>query len=175
MLDTTNWYVIHTHPRQEARVENNLRNAGIETLFPRIKKYRYNGYVCEATHKIKPFFPNYIFARFEAMKSLHNIRLTRGVHSVVCYGATPAIIDNWIIVAIQSRMEEDGCIEIKEALKPGDEVIVEDGPLKDFRGIFEREASDIDRVVVLLRTVSYQAHLVIGKELLVKVSQPKDR
>jgi transcriptional antiterminator RfaH len=169
--DTTNaanWYVIHTHPRQEDRVDNNLRSAGIETLAPCIKKYSYNNYTGEVTHKIKPFFPNYIFARFEATRLLHKIRLTRGVHSVVCYGSTPANVDNSIIATIQSRIGEDGYIEIKEALKPGDEVIIEDGPLKDFRGIFERETGDVDRVMILLQTVSYQAHLVIEKEMLRK-------
>src|SRR5262245_10944769 len=139
ILDAASWYVVHTHPRQEDRVDNNLRNAGIETLAPRIKKYKYNSYTGEMTHKIKPFFPNYIFARFEATRLLHNIRLTRGVHSVVCYGTTPAMVDDSIITTIQSRIEEDGYIEIGETLKPGDEVIIEDGPLKDFRGIFERD------------------------------------
>jgi len=168
-----NWYVIHTHPRQEDRVDSNLRNAGIETLAPCMKKYKYNSCTGEVIHKVKPFFPNYIFARFEAARLLHKIRLTRGVHSVVCYGSTPATVDNSIITTIQSQIREDGYIEIKEALKPGDEVIIEDGPLKDFRGIFERETGDIDRVMILLQAVNYQAHLVIEKEMLRKISQPK--
>jgi transcriptional antiterminator RfaH len=169
--DTANWYVIHTHPRQETRVDNNLSSAGIETLAPRIKKRKCNNYTGEVTYKIKSFFPNYIFARFDAAKILHKIRHTRGVHSVICCGTTPAVVDNLIIATIQSRMGQDGCIEVKEAIRLGDEVIVEDGPFKHFRGIFERETSDIDRVVVLLQTVSYQAHLVIEKEMLRKVGQ----
>jgi transcriptional antiterminator RfaH len=173
MPNTVNWYVIHTHPKQEDRVDNNLRNAGIETLAPRIKKYKYNSYTGEMAHKIKPFFPNYIFARFEVIRLLHKIRLTRGVHSVVCYGTAPAIVDNSIISTIQSRIGDDGYIEIRETLKPGDGVIIEYGPLKDFRGIFERETGDIDRVMILLQAVSYQAHLVIEKEMLRKISDLK--
>jgi len=175
MSNTANWYVIHTHPRQEDRVDNNLSNAGIETLAPRIKKYKYNSYTGEVIHKVKPFFPNYIFARFEAAKLLHKIRLTRGVHSVVCYGTTPAIVDNSIITAIQLFIKQKTENEIKEAIKPGDEVIIEDGPLKDFRGIFERETGDIDRVMILLQAVSYQAHLVVGKEMLRKAGKPNSR
>jgi len=173
--DTTSWYVIHTHRRQEGRVDKNLDTLGIETLVPHIKKRRYNNYTGEVTNIVKPFFPNYVFARFDAHKLLHKVRLTRGVHSVVCYGATPALVDNWVIATIQSRVGEDGYVKIGENLKPGDKVIIEDGPLKDFVGIFERETGDVDRIMILLQAISYQAHVIIERELLRKVGQPESR
>jgi transcriptional antiterminator RfaH len=170
-----NWYVVHTHRMQEERVNNNLDTLGIETLVPRYIKRRYNNYTGEITHVIKPFFPNYVFAQFDVSELFHKVRLTRGVHSIVCYGATPALVDDCIITTIRSRIGEDGYVKIGENLKPGDEVIIEDGLLKDFRGIFERETSDVDRVMILLQTVSYQAHLVIEREVLKKVGQPNGR
>jgi len=97
------------------------------------------------------------------------------VHSVVSYGATPALVDNRIISTIQSRVGEDGYIEIGQSLTPGDKVIIEDGPLKDFIGVFERETGDVDRVMILLQTVSYQAHLVIEREILKKIDQSASR
>jgi len=169
----TSWYVIHTHRRQEDRVGNNLGALGIEALIPRVKKRLYNNYTGEVTHLVKPFFPNYVFARFDVHNLLYKVRFTRGVHSVVCYGTTPAQVDDWIITTIRSRAGEDGCVKIGENLKPGDEVIIENGPLKDFKGIFERETSEVDRVMILLQTVSYQAHLVIEREMLKKVGQLK--
>jgi transcriptional antiterminator RfaH len=165
----TSWFVIHTHLRQEDRVGNNLGTLGIETLVPRTKKRRHNNYTGEITQLVRPFFPNYVFARFDIQDLLYKVRHTRGVHSVVCYGTTPAKVDDWIINTIQSRIGEDGYITIGENLKPGDEVVIESGPLKDFSGIFERETSDTERVVLLLQTVSYQARLVIEREMLKKV------
>jgi transcription antitermination factor NusG len=176
--DFNSWYVIHTHRMQEERVNNNLGTLGIETLIPRYIKRRYNNYTGEVTHIIKPFFPNYTFARFDVSKLFHKVRLTRGVHSIVCYGTSPALVDDCIIAIIRSRIGEDGYIKIGEDgenLRPGDEVIIEDRLLKGFRGIFERETNDVDRVMVLLQTVSYQAHLVIEREVLKKVDQPNDR
>ena|SRR5215813_5807523 len=169
MCYAASWYAVHTHPKQEDRVDNNLSALGIETLAPRIKKRQYNNFTNEVIYKVKPFFPGYVFARFDAVKLLHKVRLTRGVHSVVCYGTAPALVDSWIIATIQSRIGEDGYVKIGKSLNPGDEVIIEGGQLKDFRGIFERETGDVDRVMILLQTVSYQAHLVIEKEILKKV------
>jgi transcriptional antiterminator RfaH len=168
--DTDSWYVIHTRPKQEDRVENNLSTMGIQTFVPRIIKHHCNKYSDRLTHIVKPFFSNYVFAQFDVSKLLHKIRFARGVHSVVCYGTAPAPVDSWIIDTIQSQIAEDGFIRIDESLKPGDEVIVENDLLKDFRGIFERETSDAYRVMILLQTVSYQAHLVIERDLLKKVS-----
>lgn len=167
-----NWYVVHTHRMQEERVNSNLGTLGIETLSTRYLKRRYNKYTGEVTDVIKPFFPNYVFARFDVSKLFHKVRLTRGVHSIVCYGATPALVDDFIIATIRSRIGEDGYVKIGGSLNPGDEVIIENGLLKDFRGIFERETNDVDRVMILLQTVSYQAHLVIEREALKKVGQP---
>lgn len=169
--DAIHWYVIHTHQRQESRAGDNLRTLGIETLAPVIKKRRCNNYTGEITYTIKPFFPNYIFARFDVQALLCKVRLTRGVHNVVSYGATPALVDNRIISTIQSRIGDDGYIEIGQNLKPGDKVIIEEGPLKDFIGVFERETGDANRVMILLQTVSYQAHLVIEREVVKKIDQ----
>jgi transcriptional antiterminator RfaH len=170
-----NWYVVHTHRMQEERASSNLDTLGIETLVPRYIKRRYNNYTGEITQVNKPFFPNYVFARFDVSKLFHKVRLTRGVHSIVCYGANPALVDDCIIAIIRSQIGEDGYVNIGENLKPGDEVIIEDGLLKDFRGVFERETSDADRVMILLQTVSYQAHLVIERDVLKKVGEPEDR
>jgi len=169
------WYVIHTHRMKEERVNSNLRALGIETLMPYYLKRRYNGYTGEIAHVVRPFFPNYIFARFDANELLHKVRLTRGVHSVVCYGATPALVDDYIIATIRSRIGEDGYVKIGESLKPGDEVIIEDGLLKDFKGVFEQETNDAKRVMILLQAVSYQAHFVVERELLKKVGRPSDQ
>jgi len=34
------WYVIYTHPKQEERVDKNLRAWQVETFFPKIKERR---------------------------------------------------------------------------------------------------------------------------------------
>ena len=43
-------------------------------------------------------------------------------------------------------------------------------PLKNFVGIFERDVKDSDRVMILLNTLKYQAHLLLERELVKKIS-----
>jgi transcriptional antiterminator RfaH len=166
------WYLVNTHPRQEARAETNLISLGVEILAPKCKERKRNFYTGEATYCTKPIFPNYIFARFIANNLHQKIRYTRGVRQLVSFGDTPAIIEDEIIDMVRSRIKEDGYIWFIEDLKPGDEVIIKDGPLKDFAGVFEREMQGSDRVRILLRTVSYQAHVEIEKDLVKKIKTP---
>ena len=51
----------------------------------------------------------------------------------------------------------------------GDEIEVVEGPLKGLRGIFKKDLSDQDRVLILLNYVSYQGQLLIEKKKLKKV------
>lgn len=166
LIDAVHWYVIHTHPRQEDRAERNLRSEGLETLFPKLRERRYNQYTGEPTQIIKPLFPRYLFARFNASELLHKVSYTRGVHCVVAFGGRPTPLESDIIALIQSRIGADGFVRIGEELKPGDQILVRDGPLKNFIGIFEREMKGSDRVMILLTTIGYQAHVMIERDLL---------
>jgi len=166
--DTTRWYVIHTHPKQEDRASSNLRVFGIPIFNPKIRERRYNQFVYMPTYITKPLFPRYIFAQFRIDDMYHKVSFTRGVHSVVGFGEGPTSIDEEIISLIRSNIREDGFLRIDEEIRPGDRVIVKDGPLKNFAGVFEREMKDIDRIRILLETVSYQAHVEIEKDMVKK-------
>jgi transcriptional antiterminator RfaH len=166
--DATRWYVIHTHPKQEDRASSNLRVLGVPIFNPKIRERRYNQFVYTPTYITKPLFPNYIFAQFRIDDIYHKVRFTRGVHSVVGFGEGPTPIDEEIILLIRFNIREDGFVRIDEEIRPGDKVIVKDGPLKNFAGIFERETKDTDRIRILLETVSYQAHVEIERDMVKK-------
>ena len=61
-----------------------------------------------------------------------------------------------------------------EELKPGDAVVIKDGRFKNLCGVFERGMPDADRVRILLNAVSFQAHVVVNRALVSKVS-PDER
>ena len=168
--DKALWYVLHTHPKQEDRACSNLRVLGVPIFSPKIRERRYNQFTIIQTYVAKPLFPRYIFAQFKINDLYHKVRFTRGVYSIVSFGGSPTSIDEEIIALIQSNMKEDGFVRIEEEIKPGDRVIVKDGPLKNFAGIFEREMKDADRIRILLETVSYQAHVEIEREIVRKAS-----
>ena len=166
------WYVIRTNPKQEERADSNLRAWKVETFSPKLKVRRHNPYTGEPTYVIKPLFPGYIFARFKLDDMLHKVGFTRGVHSVVSFGDSPTPIDDEIIDMVQARVAEDGFVRIREEFRPGEEVVIKEGPLKSIAGVFERELEDSDRVMILLQTINYQARVSVDRELVKKLNSP---
>jgi transcriptional antiterminator RfaH len=163
------WYAIHTNPRQEMRAESNLKAWNVETYLPKIKESSLNQYDGNRTWLIKPLFPRYFFARFQFSMLGSKIRFTRGVKEVVGFGECPVPIDNEIINLIQSRQDGHGYVKLEDGIAQGDEVIIKQGMFKGIRGIFERNVRNSDRILILLKTVHFQAHIVIDREDLKKV------
>ena len=156
-----NWYVINTKPKKEFQVERLFTEGGIEIYNPK--------YLNE--ERIKPFFPGYEFISFDFPDQYRLVKYTRGVKRLVGVREIPVPIPNEVIREIKSR-EVNGLIEIdKYGEKPevGDEIEVVEGPLKGLRGVFKKELTAKERVLILLNYVTYQAQLIIEKEKLKKV------
>ncbi len=156
-----NWYVINTKPKKEFQVERLFIEGGIEIYNP---KYLHG-------ERIKPFFPGYEFISFDYPEQYRLVKYTRGVKKVVGVREVPVPIPDEVIQEIKSR-EVNGLIEIdKYGEKPevGDEIEVVEGPLKGLRGVFKKELTAKERVLILLNYVTYQAQLIIEKEKLKKV------
>lgn len=156
-----NWYVINTKPKKEFQVERLFTEGGIEIYNP---KYLHED-------RIKPFFPGYEFIYFDFPDQYRLVKYTRGVKKVVGVREIPVPIPEEVISEIKSR-EVNGLVEIdKYGEKPvvGDEIEVVEGPLRGLRGVFKRELTAKERVLILLNYVTYQAQLIIEKEKLKKV------
>ena len=167
------WYAINTKPGQEDRADSNLKAWQVETFNPRFRERRHNQYSGKVTHLIKPLFPQYIFARFNAYRMFNKVSYTRGVHAVVSFGGWPTPVDDEVIEMLRSRTAEDGLVRMEESLKPGDKVMVKGGAFKDLTGVFERGVSDIDRVSILLSCVSYQGRIIVDRDSVEKINGPK--
>lgn len=172
--ETTNnshWYAVRTHRNQENRAHANLQSWNVETFYPKIKEKRRNEFSGAITLVTKPFFARYLFARFNAEQLLHKVCFTRGVESVVSFGAIPSVVDEEIIDLLQKRTNSDGFVRLEEELVPGDKVVMKNGVLDSFVGIFEREMNDSQRVMILLDAIKYQGHLIVEKSALRKLTR----
>jgi len=156
-----NWFVINTKPKKEFQVEKLFTEGGIEVYNPK--------YMDE--NKIKAFFPGYGFVYFDFPAQYQLVKYTRGVKRVVGSREAPTTIPEEVICEIKSR-EIDGLIELYkygEEPEVGDEIEVMEGPLKGLRGMFKKELTAKERVIILLNYVTYQGQLIIEKEKLKKV------
>ncbi len=161
------WYAIHTKPRQEDFAEANLRNLGLPTFNPKLKEKKLIRGVRQDV--IKPLFPSYIFCKFRCRDFLRAVKYARGVRDIVRAGDIPIPVGEEIIAVIRQRMKGGYVVIEPPKFNPGDKVVVEDGPLRGFVGIFERETKDSERVVILLNTIKYQARVVMEREHLKKI------
>jgi transcriptional antiterminator RfaH len=167
--ESSEWYVIYTHPKQENRAESNLQLLNVETFVPRYQRRRYKDFN-RVTRNIDQLFPRYIFAKFPLTELYHKIRYTRGVHSFVTFDQNPAWVDEEIIELMRQRVGREGFVRMNDDLEPGDEVVIKSGPFLNLRGIFERETNNAERIMILLDSVSYQTRIVVSRSLIEKKS-----
>lgn len=165
-VEDSQWYVLHTNPKQEERANSNLIAWGVETLNPKLKTRRHNEFTGMPTYITQPLFPRYLFAKFNARTQLSKILFTRGVHNVVSFGDNPACVSEEIIDVIRARIDQNGVVKDSNDLKPGDRVVISAGPLRNLMGIFEREVKGSDRIMILLTAIGYQGHLVVERDLI---------
>jgi transcriptional antiterminator RfaH len=152
------WYAIRTKPSQEQRASDNLTAWNVETLVPWLS----------TSKKTLALFPGYIFAHFSE-SIVHKVNHTRGIVGVVSFGRRPAVIEDDLIVAIRNRIDGQGKVQTgTTSFQPGDPVLIQSGPLKNFMGVFQRYISGSERVQILLTSVSYLAHVQIESASLSK-------
>lgn len=146
-MNSFNWYVVNTKPRQEDLAERMITQIGVDVFYPKINEK-------------KGLFPGYLFARYNPMEHFKKIRYSRGVRDIVSYGYNPVSVEDDIIETIKARIR-NGFVQISNDLfKKGERVIIREGLFKDFEGIFE-DVKDSERIIILLNLISYQAKIVV--------------
>lgn len=162
VLRDINWFAIQTKPSRENAARMNIQRLGLEVLLPQIKTQKIVWGLPQDS--IKPLFPSYLFARFCPANHLHSIQYARGVRQVVWGGSLPLPIDEEIIQVIKLEVGENGFVDLQpRTLRPGDRVVIKEGPLQGLKGLFKQEFSDKQRVMVLLETIEYQAQVLIER------------
>ncbi|GJL57122.1 MAG: transcription antitermination protein RfaH [Nitrospirales bacterium] len=165
-----NWYLIHTKARQESSAEMNLRRLGVETFLPCIRHSKSGRDKCKAD-ELEPLFPGYLFVRVDMSTEFRKVAYSHGVLNVVKFGSTPAYVENEIINSIKARGNNGLIILPPSALKMGETVVVSKGPFRGFEAIFDGEVNGLQRVSILLKTVAYQARMVVNRDCITVASE----
>ena len=166
--DSRSWYVIQTKPGNEHRVENNLSNQGMEIFLPLLESFEYSS--GQMIRKIKPLFPNYLFARLDIDLHYYKVKWTRGVNKILGNGVEPVPISEKVIQTIKDRMGESNLVKLDEGWREGDPVRITSGPFKELIGIFQKKISDSGRVRILLNLIGVDVPVQISQWQIKKVA-----
>ena len=167
-IASQSWYVIQTKPSNEHRVETNLSNQEIEVFLPLLETFQYtNG---KMIPKIKPLFPNYLFARLDIDLHYYKVKWTRGVSKILGVGSEPIPISERVVQTIKERMGDNNLVKLEDGLERGNLVQFTSGPFKDLMGVFDKRMSDGKRVRVLLGLIGVDVPVQVSRYQIKKVA-----
>ena len=160
--DSVQWYLVHSKPNQESLAKLNLQRLGVETFCPQLRQLKIIRRKKQFT--ISPLFPGYLFSRFDMATEFRKVTYAQGVRKVVMFGSFPARVDESIVVSIKARIQNESVRQESSSFKVGQVVQIKKGPLLGLEAAFEKDLSGAQRVALLLKTVAYQARIIINRE-----------
>ena len=158
------WYAVQTHVHVELKAASQLQRQGYGVYLPRFLKRRRHARRVDTI--AAPLFPRYLFVSVTPqMPRRHAIRSTVGVVGLLCYGDTPAVVQQSIISDLQARHDEQGFVRLDSAprFSRGDKIRVQDGAFVDCIGLFDGMA-ERQRVAILLNFLGRQARVVLDRD-----------
>jgi len=162
------WYLIYTKPRQEKCALQNLEQQGYQCYMPLLPKEKLRQGALAVSEE--PLFPRYLFinlAQDFMAKSWSPIRSTKGVSRLVRFGAEPARVDDALIELLRSH-EARVLGQPERLFKPGERVLLTEGPFAGIEGIYQMADGD-RRVMVLIELMSKPVAMPVGLGALRKV------
>jgi transcriptional antiterminator RfaH len=147
---TAQWYVLHSKPMKEALLWEQLNLHQIESYYPRIKVKPVN----PRARKVRPYFPGYVFVHVDLEQTkLSTFQWMPGAASIVSFDGAPSPVPDNLVTAIQRRVDEINATHGRTpaGLKPGEVVIIQEGPFSGYEAIFDAQLSGEERVRVLLK------------------------
>jgi transcription antitermination factor NusG len=139
------WYAVHTKPNNEKRVAHILMMRGIHTFLPLLPETR--GKAARA------LFPTYLFIECD-LSLIDPARLNwiPGLRRMLTVEGHAAVVPDTAIALIREeldRIESAGGLPT-HGFRPGDEVVIDQGPLAGLRGVFQGPLGPAERVHILL-------------------------
>ena len=129
---TLPWYALQVRPRFEKAIASALLSKGYEGFLPLYRQKR------KWSDRIKevpvPFFPGYLFCRFDVDKRLP-VLTTPGVNRIVSIGKVPHPVEDSEIEALQATVVSGLQAEPQSYLNIGQKVRIKQGPLSGIEGI----------------------------------------
>lgn len=154
------WWVLHTRPRQEKALAQDLMERGLDHFLPLQQTVRYYG---KRKFRVElPLFSGYLFLRGSLEQAIQADRTGR-VASVI--KVKDQVLLDKELAAIRLAIERGAVLTVSAAIEAGDHVEVTAGPFKGLRGIVERLGTH-DRLLLGVHLINRAAVLEIDHGLL---------
>jgi len=158
------WYVAQTQPRAESCAVAHLERQSYIVFCPRYRKTV--RHARNATSVLAPFFPNYLFLRFDPVHDAWRaVNGTRGVVRLVSQGKTPQPLPHGVVEDLLARTHAGGVMDWAPTFKIGQAVRIAEGPFADFVGKLEH-LDAAGRVCVLLDLLGRSVSVALRCEAL---------
>jgi transcriptional antiterminator RfaH len=144
------WYVLHSKPRKEGFLLDQLKLNGFEAYCPFLRVAPVN----PRASKTRPYFPGYVFLQVDLGKSkASSLQWMPGATGFVSFDGIPARVPDGLIPALRQRVEavNQAGGELFHDLRPGETVRIVDGPFAGYEAIFDVRLPGSERVRVLLK------------------------
>lgn len=167
-MQSAEWYLVYTKPRQERSAQQNLDRQGYSTYLP-ITQSRRN-LQGRWRQVIEPLFPRYVFIQLSRTQDNWGpIRSTYGVSCIVRFGITAARVPDDFVHGLQGSADENGMVlGMSQEWHTGDRVRIVDGPLGGYEAVFVGRCGH-ERVRVLLDVIGQFSAVELGEQQLASV------
>jgi len=152
------WYVLHSKPRKEAFLLDQLLANGFDAYCPFLRVTPVN----PRARKVRPYFPGYVFINVDlAHNKASALQWMPGVTGFVSFDGLPAAVPDSLVPTLKQRLDEVNAAggEVLHNLKPGDRVTIVDGPFAGYEAIFDARLPGTERVRVLLKLLQQRRQL----------------
>ncbi|MEM8955469.1 MAG: transcription termination/antitermination NusG family protein [Verrucomicrobiota bacterium] len=143
------WHCVRSKLRSEHIAAAHLEKIdGVEVFCPRIRFEK-------ATRRgrvwfVEALFPGYVFVRFDLVMHLRLVSATPSVTKVVKFGGEIPAIPSAVINELSKSLDDESAITVQDAMAPGDEVEVVEGPMRGMMAVVTRLMPAKERVGILL-------------------------
>ncbi|MBN2425502.1 MAG: UpxY family transcription antiterminator [Calditrichaceae bacterium] len=161
------WYAVYTKPRHEKKAEELLKNKGIETFLPLVKRVRQWK---DRKKKVElPLFNGYLFVHID-YKYRFDILGTHGIVKIINFKGIPAVVPDWQIQSLKQMLEHPELVQLEEYMKLGELVRVSDGPFKDLIGTVKQIRGE-DRLIITIEGIMQTVSVEVDRSNLIKIKK----
>ena len=171
--DAIAWYCVKTQPKREHVAAASLRaRMCVEVFCPRITYLKKT--VRGKVKFTEALFPGYVFSRVDVAVRYRHLISLHGVTSVVRYGTYFPVVPTIFIEELRASLGEETYQAEEPELRPGDEVVVTEGPFKNFEAVIKGEVPATKRVALLLDFLGRQVEIDLpAQAILARNQNPK--